>query len=82
MHALLFDIDGTLLRSGGAGQAAMERALESVFGVTAPTEGISAAGRTDFAITSDLLDYHRKGPTITFAQAPHVSVFETTIRGG
>jgi len=59
MHALLFDIDGTLLRSGGAGQAAMERALESVFGVTAPTEGISAAGRTDFAITSDLLDYHR-----------------------
>lgn len=58
MHALLFDIDGTLLRSGGAGQAAMERALDSVFGVTAPTEGINAAGRTDFAITSDLLVYH------------------------
>jgi phosphoglycolate phosphatase len=58
MHALLFDIDGTLLRSGGAGQAAMERALESVFGVTAPTEGIQAAGRTDFAITSDLLEFH------------------------
>ncbi len=46
MHAILFDIDGTLLRSGGAGQAAMERALDSVFGVAAPTEGISAAGRT------------------------------------
>lgn len=58
MHALLFDIDGTLLRSGGAGQAAMERALDSVFGVTAPTEGIDAAGRTDFAITGDLLVYH------------------------
>lgn len=58
MHALLFDIDGTLLRSGGAGQAAMERALETVFGVTAPTEGFQAAGRTDFAITTDLLDFH------------------------
>ena len=58
MHALLFDIDGTLLRSGGAGQAAMEKALESVFGVTAPTRDIQAAGRTDFAITSDLLEYH------------------------
>ena len=58
MHALLFDIDGTLLNSGGAGQAAMERALESVFNLTAPTEGIQAAGRTDFAITSDLLSYH------------------------
>jgi len=58
MHALLFDIDGTLLNSGGAGQAAMERALESVFDLTAPTAGIQAAGRTDFAITSDLLEYH------------------------
>ena len=58
MHVLLFDIDGTLLKSGGAGQAAMERALESLFDVSAPTDGIQAAGRTDFAITSELLEYH------------------------
>jgi len=58
MAVCLFDIDGTLLSSGGAGQAAMEAALESTFGITAPTEGISVAGRTDRAIVSDLMQYH------------------------
>ena len=58
MPVYLFDIDGTLLRSGGAGQAAMEVGLERAFGITAPTEGISVAGRTDFAIIGDLLEFH------------------------
>ncbi len=58
MRVLLFDIDGTLLNSGGAGQAAMEDALESAFGVTAPTDGIPVAGRTDRAITTDMLKFH------------------------
>jgi phosphoglycolate phosphatase-like HAD superfamily hydrolase len=58
LHVILFDIDGTLLLTGGAGQRGMERALEKAFGVTKPTEDISAAGRTDFAITSDLFDFH------------------------
>ncbi len=60
---MLFDIDGTLLNSGGAGQAAMEVGLARAFGITAPTEGISVAGRTDFAIISDLLQYHSVEPT-------------------
>jgi phosphoglycolate phosphatase len=58
MRVCLFDIDGTLLNSGGAGQAAMEAALEVAFGVTAPTEGIAVAGRTDRAITADLMLFH------------------------
>ncbi|MDA0284392.1 MAG: HAD family hydrolase [Planctomycetota bacterium] len=58
MALCLFDIDGTLLSSGGAGQAAMEVALESTFGITTPTDGISVAGRTDRAIVSDLLNFH------------------------
>lgn len=58
MAVCLFDIDGTLLSSGGAGQAAMEAALESTFGITAPTEGISVAGRTDRAIVTDLMQFH------------------------
>ena len=32
MRVVLFDIDGTLLRSGGVGRIAMERALKQVFG--------------------------------------------------
>jgi phosphoglycolate phosphatase len=63
MHVLLFDIDGTLLSTGGAGQRAMEQALQTVFGITRPTEGISAAGRTDRAITQDLFAYHGIEPT-------------------
>lgn len=58
MTICLFDIDGTLLMSGGAGQAAMETALESTFGVTAATENIPVAGRTDRAITADMMRFH------------------------
>lgn len=63
-HAVcLFDIDGTLLNSGGAGQRAMERALTDLFGVPDPNEDIPAAGRTDRAITSDLFSHHGLAPT-------------------
>ncbi len=55
----LFDIDGTLLSSGGAGQHAMEEALAKVFGVTGPYHDIPAAGRTDWAITRDLFAFHQ-----------------------
>ncbi|MEX0717604.1 MAG: HAD hydrolase-like protein [Planctomycetaceae bacterium] len=58
MHVCLFDIDGTLLDTGGAGQAAMEAALADEFGVTRAVTGIPAAGRTDRAITRDLLAFH------------------------
>jgi phosphoglycolate phosphatase-like HAD superfamily hydrolase len=58
MHLCFFDIDGTLLLSGGAGQAAMEDALEHEFGITAPTEGISYAGRTDRAIVHEMARFH------------------------
>lgn len=55
----LFDIDGTLLNSGGAGQTAMERALAEVFQVQGPYDDIPAAGRTDRAITQDLFAHHQ-----------------------
>lgn len=58
MHVLLFDIDGTLLNSGGSGQAAMEAVLAREFGATRPVEGIPTAGRTDRAITRDLFAFY------------------------
>lgn len=54
MHVLLFDIDGTLLSSGGAGQSAMEAALRKEFLPTLPKVDIPTAGRTDRAICRDL----------------------------
>ncbi|MCX7422288.1 MAG: HAD family hydrolase [Planctomycetia bacterium] len=59
MHTILFDIDGTLIHSGGAGQAGIERVLAEEFGVTAPTTGISTAGRTDRGIARDLIRFHQ-----------------------
>jgi phosphoglycolate phosphatase-like HAD superfamily hydrolase len=59
MHVCLFDIDGTLLNSGGAGQAAMEAAIVSEFGALERYEGLSTAGRTDRAIMTDLFTYHK-----------------------
>ena len=50
---LLFDIDGTLVLTGGAGIRAMNRAGEAVLGVTNLLDGIPVAGRTDWAILTD-----------------------------
>ena len=44
---LLWDIDGTLLLSSGAGMRALEVALPKVFGVQGTLADIDYAGRTD-----------------------------------
>lgn len=44
---LLWDIDGTLIASGGAGMRALQAALRNVFGVEGSLDGIDFAGRTD-----------------------------------
>lgn len=54
----LFDIDGTLIRCGGAGSAAMAAALTSTFDVEGDTSSISFAGRTDYSIIRDLFAAH------------------------
>jgi phosphoglycolate phosphatase len=55
MYVCLFDIDGTLLSSGGAGKAALEEGLAEEFGVRGTMEKLVLSGRTDNAIVSDLL---------------------------
>src|SRR5688572_6878555 len=52
---ILFDIDGTLVLTGGAGIRAMNRAGESVLGVADMLDGVEIAGRTDWVIFSDAL---------------------------
>jgi phosphoglycolate phosphatase len=57
MITCLFDIDGTLLASGGAGKAALESAFTEVFGIALRVQ-IPYSGRTDRAIVRDLLRLH------------------------
>lgn len=52
---VLFDIDGTLVLTGGAGMRAMNRACESVVGLADALTGIPVAGRTDWIILEDAL---------------------------
>ena len=54
MYVCLFDIDGTLISSGGAGKIALEEALAEEFGVTHLIEKLQLSGRTDRAIIRDL----------------------------
>ncbi len=58
---LLFDIDGTLLLTGGAGKRAMERAFLELFGVEDAFAGVSMAGRTDRWLAEQALTRHGIG---------------------
>lgn len=51
----LFDIDGTLLSTGGAASHAMGLAFERVFGVADGFRGVTFTGRSDLAILQDAL---------------------------
>jgi phosphoglycolate phosphatase-like HAD superfamily hydrolase len=55
---VLFDIDGTLVLTGGAGKRGMTRAFEALFGVADAFAGVPLAGRTDTSILADALDRH------------------------
>ena len=50
---VLFDIDGTLVLTGGAGLRAMNRAIEETLGHADGLDGIPLAGRTDWSILVD-----------------------------
>ena len=55
---ILFDIDGTLVLTGGAGQRAMARAFEELFSVPNAFQHINMPGRTDSWILSDAVAAH------------------------
>jgi phosphoglycolate phosphatase len=52
---LLFDIDGTLILTGGAGGRAMARAFTATYGLADALRHVDLAGRTDRIIMSDVL---------------------------
>ncbi len=47
MILYLFDIDGTLVRAGGAGARALDRVIEMRYGIRSAMRGIDAGGKTD-----------------------------------
>jgi phosphoglycolate phosphatase len=56
---LLFDIDGTLIHSGGAGVHALQLTLAERFGIADDLHDIEIAGMTDSGIVVSILKKHR-----------------------
>jgi phosphoglycolate phosphatase-like HAD superfamily hydrolase len=52
---VLFDIDGTLVLTGGAGMRAMNRACEEIAGAREALHEVPVAGRTDWIILHDAM---------------------------
>ena len=58
MRLILFDIDGTLIDSGGAGTRSLDLALKELFSIDNAFQGISMAGKTDTQIIKEGLLKH------------------------
>lgn len=58
MRILLFDIDGTLLLTGGVGTRSFERAFRERFGMAPDMTCYSPWGATDYEIGRQLLEHH------------------------
>ncbi len=56
---VLFDIDGTLLTSGGAGERALRRGFRARFGIDDDLSKTEIAGRTDSGIARQMLAAHQ-----------------------
>ena len=67
MRILLFDIDGTLLITGGSGSAALQLALKDICGLRNGMEGIAPHGRTDWEILSEALQRNGAGEELSDA---------------
>jgi len=57
---LLFDLDWTLIYTGGAGVRALDRSFERLFRIPEAMKGVSPDGKTDPAICREMIHVHLK----------------------
>ena len=63
IRLVLFDIDGTLIHTSGAGEKAFARVFADFFGVNDGTEKLKFAGRTDTAILREFFIHNAIAPS-------------------
>jgi phosphoglycolate phosphatase-like HAD superfamily hydrolase len=59
IRLVLFDIDGTLVHTGGAGVKAFAKVFATEFGAVDHFERLKFAGRTDLSLVREFFEYHR-----------------------
>lgn len=57
-HLILFDVDGTLLLSGGAGARALNIAFERIYGIPNAMRHVHPHGKTDELIVQEMFRSH------------------------
>ena len=63
VRLVLFDIDGTLVHTGGAGVKAFAKTFASEFNAADGFERLQFAGRTDTGLVREFFGFHRIAPT-------------------
>src|SRR5688572_22787517 len=63
IRLVLFDIDGTLIHTSGAGEKAFARVFANLFGISDGTEKLKFAGRTDIAILREFFLHNAIEPS-------------------
>jgi phosphoglycolate phosphatase-like HAD superfamily hydrolase len=63
IRLVLFDIDGTLVHTGGAGVKAFRKVFAEEFGATDGFEKLKFAGRTDVSLVREFFKYHNIADT-------------------
>src|SRR3954447_13706665 len=58
VRLVLFDIDGTLVHTGGAGVKAFAKVFATEFGVSDGFERMKFAGRTDVSLVREFFGFH------------------------
>jgi phosphoglycolate phosphatase len=63
VRLVLFDVDGTLIRTGGAGVKAFARTFAAEFKVADGVQRLKFAGRTDIGLVREFLSFHQIEPS-------------------
>lgn len=63
VRLVLFDIDGTLIHSGGAGLRAFNRVCSEVFGISDGAQHLKFGGRTDLSLMREFFSLYQIEPS-------------------
>ena len=86
MNLLLFDIDGTLITTGGAAVKAAERAFENIYNVKDIMDGIRVDGKTDPLILKEMFssglkrEYTAKEASTIYDE--YLRILDTNLQNG